>query len=143
MDPLSVAASVAGLLSLAGSLSGKLSTFVRRVRDAPDELKIILTELNGLKTVLGELQLYILGNTLVHPARRHLILVEQVLTTLTGCVTTCSDLEVELKDIDLDGNDLSIDRAKWALKERSVGIVMQRLNSYKTSLILMLNIVQW
>ena len=54
-DPLSIAASIAGLLSLAGPILAEGYTYIASVRDSPNALKQLLSEISRLEAVLGQI----------------------------------------------------------------------------------------
>ena len=54
-DPLSIAASIAGLLSLAGPILAEGYTYIASVRDSPNALKQLLCEIGRLEAVLGQI----------------------------------------------------------------------------------------
>lgn len=54
-DPLSVTASVGGLLMLAGKIVSDGLNFVNKVRDCPKEIPMLLQEVSLLNTVLTQL----------------------------------------------------------------------------------------
>jgi hypothetical protein len=101
MDPLSVAASVFGLLGAGAKISSLLFTVVSNVRDAPSSAQNLLWEMTDISTALSLLQAYLDGRTQPPSERGALILLEHVLATLTGCVTTYSDLQAVLNDLKL------------------------------------------
>ncbi|RPB19277.1 hypothetical protein L211DRAFT_641534 [Terfezia boudieri ATCC MYA-4762] len=54
-DPLSVAGSIAGLLSLAGTILAEGYKYVASVRNSPNALKQLLSEISRLEAVLGQI----------------------------------------------------------------------------------------
>lgn len=143
MDPLSVSASIIGILCAAAKVTSVLSSFVRNARGAPELARTVLDEVNGLSAILSQLQTYLLGAASASRSRVSLILVEQVIVTLAECVTTFSELE-DVLEIGRIKNDLKIiDRIKWAMNESKVSDIQLRLQRNKTSLSLMLTILQW
>ena len=143
MDPLSVSASIIGILGAAAKVSSVLITFVKNTKAAPKIAQTVLADVNGLSTVLNHLQTYLLGTASPMRSRASLILVEQVLVTLAECVTTFSELEDVLGTSKHDAEMDTLDRMKWATKESKVADIQQRLQSNKSSLTLMLTILQW
>ena len=140
MDPLSVSASIIGVLVAAAKVSSVLITFAQNTKAAPKLAQTVLSDINGLSTVLSHLQTYLLGNTTPLKSRASLILVEQVIVTLTECVITFSELE----DVLGTSKDMGVlDRIKWAMKESKISDIQRRLQSDKSSLTLMLTILQW
>ena len=143
MDPISVAASIIGILGAAAKVSSVLTTFVRNTKAAPKIAQTILADVNGLRTVLSHLQTYLLGTVSPTRSRASLILVEQVLVTLAECVTTFSELEDALGTTKHDTGMDTMNRIKWATRESKIADIQRRLQSNKSSLSLMLTILQW
>ena len=122
--------------------SQSIFTFVQNTKAAPKLAQTVLAEVHGLSAVLGHLQTYLIGVASPSKSGASLILVEQVIVTLAECVTTFSELE-DLLGIS-DNNDMAaLDRMKWAMKESKVSDIQRRLQSNKSSLTLMLTILQW
>ena len=140
MDPLSVSASIIGVLAAAAKVSSVLITFAQNTKAVPRLAQTVLADITGVSTVLSHLQTYLLGNTTPSKSRASLILVEQVIVTLTECVITFSELE----DVLGTSKDMGVlDRMKWAMKESKISNIQRRLQSDKSSLTLMLTILQW
>lgn len=76
-------------------------------------------------------------------ARTSLILVDQVVATLAGAVTTFSELDVFVEVLDSDEKMGLIDRLRWVSKAKALGEINQRLQLHKRSLSLMLVILTW
>ena len=64
--------------------------------------------------------------------------VEQVVTILSGCVLTFSELEKLLDELKIGSFEV-LDCLKWANKERAILALIQRLQNHKASLSLILN----
>jgi hypothetical protein len=143
MDPLSIVASVAGLLMAAGTLTSTLSTIRSTVSNARLSIDQIASEVNDVRTSLSAVQKFLLGLSSAPRRRVALIQLDQLLATLTDAVLTFSELE-DLVSPFATGSDLSItERVKWAWKEEKVLPILQRLQRHKSSFSVMLNIVQW
>ena len=94
--------------------------------------------------VLRQLQNYIDGTTHVSIQRLSLIQVEHVTVTLTECVMTYSELDALLKALHVDQGSLKVwDRAMWLLKKEDIERLVGRLQNHKSTLGLMLQIIQW
>lgn len=143
MDPLSVSGSIIGILGAAAKVSSVLISFVQNTKAAPKLAQTVLSEVNGLSAILTHLQTYLLGAANPSRSRASLILVEQVIVTLTESVTTFSELEDALGTSKIDAEMGALDRVRWAMKESKISEIQGRLQSNKTSLNLMLNILQW
>jgi hypothetical protein len=143
MDPLSILASVVGLLTAAGKVSSILTTISSNIKEAPQHVDDMLSEVNDLKISLSALHKFLLGIALAPRRRMALIQLDQLIATLTESVLTFSELEALLTPF-AASSEISITKcAKWAWKEETVSRIMQRLQRHKLSLCLMLNIVQW
>lgn len=142
MDPLSVAASVVGLLSAAAKISSALVTFTKNAKAAPKQAQSVLIEVNDISGILHYVQSFLIGQVAASKSRASMLLVEQVLVTLTGCVITFSELEEILTDLKTDGSMYTLDRIKWARKESKIAGIISRLQNHKTSLNLMLSILE-
>jgi hypothetical protein len=140
---LSVSASVAGLLGAGAKITSILSTVVSNARDAPKLAQNLLLEMAGITAALGSLQSYVCGRSQASAERGALILLEHVLTTLTGCVTTYSDLQPIIDDLNTSPDMGTFDKLKWARQESSIAVIVQRLQNHKSSLTLMLTVLQW
>lgn len=143
MDPLSVSASIIGILGASAKVSSVLVAFVQSTKAAPKLAQTVLSEVNGLSAILTQLQTYLLGTASLSKSRASLILVEQVIVTLTECVTTFSELENALGTSRNDVDMGTLDRIRWAMKESKISDIQGRLQSNKASLTLMLTILQW
>ncbi|KAF5254451.1 hypothetical protein FANTH_709 [Fusarium anthophilum] len=142
MDPLSVSASVVGLLGAGAKITSCLWTFATNARDAPQLARHLVFEVADITAALGSLQAYVCGQAQAPGERGALILLEHVLTTLTGCVTTFSDLQSLMDQLNLSPDMRTIDKMKWARQESNIAAIVQRLQNHKSSLTLMLTVLQ-
>ncbi|KAG7410873.1 hypothetical protein Forpe1208_v009655 [Fusarium oxysporum f. sp. rapae] len=142
MDPLSVSASVVGLLGAGAKITSCLWTFATNARDAPQLARHLVFEVADITAALGSLQAYVCGQAQAPGERGALILLEHVLTTLTGCVTTFSDLQSLMDQLNLSPDMGTIDKMKWARQESNITAIVQRLQNHKSSLTLMLTVLQ-
>jgi hypothetical protein len=145
MDPLSIAASVAGLLTVGGKLAAML-TQISRLSDAPSLCKAVLIEVCETTAALRQLQTLVDGRLESTRERREQVLLEHLATALVGCVMTKDELETVLDDLGLAYADGAIsgtfDRAKWIRKEADIQKHVQRLQNHKSSLNLILSVLQ-
>jgi hypothetical protein len=84
MDPLSVAASIAGLLQAAAGVSSILSKMSASKPSGFKEIQDVKTTVETLRSVLLQLQSLLLRNAKVDHKQASLILVDEVVATLTG-----------------------------------------------------------
>ena len=143
MDPLTIAGSVFGLIKAGTSIVSALTSIIDGVKDAPKLAQSLVWEVNDITAALGTLQGYVIHEIAVAPARGSLILLEQVLASLTGCVMTYSDLQAVLDSLSVNADMGAWERMKWLRKESTLQKIWQRLQSHKSSLTLMLTVLQW
>ena len=139
-DPLSVAAGVAGVVVAAAQISSLLIKFTKSTIAAPQQAKVVLTEVSDIGGILSHLQSFLLGLDLPDRSRASLLKVENVVTIVSGCVLTFSELEKLLDELKTEHLDI-LDRLKWARKESALAVLIQRLQNHKTSLSLVLDIL--
>ncbi len=113
-------------------------------KGAPKSARTVLIEVNDISSILSHLQLFLSGDETFDQSRTQLLHVDQVLAIITGCVTTCSELEQLLDRLSVTAKAnrmAALDRAKWARKEKTVSNLIQRLQNHKASLSLILNVL--
>lgn len=139
-DPLSIAAGVIGILTAAAQVSHLLIDFTKNSKDTPQTARTVLTEVNEISGTLSYLQSFLLGNETLDRSRTQLLQVDQVVTVVSGCVLTFSELEKLLDTLKTD--DMGIrDCVRWVKKEKTIGSLVQRLQNHKASLSLVLHIL--
>ena len=139
-DPLSIAAGVIGILTAAAQISSLLINFTRASIDAPDQARIIATEVSDTSGILSHLQSFLLGKEFLDRSRTSLLQVDHVVTIVSGCVLTFSELEKLLDELKVENLSV-LDRTKWARKETAIAALVQRLQNHKASLSCMLNVL--
>ena len=139
-DPLSITAGVIGLLTAAAQISTLLIRFTTASRNAPAQARHVLTEVGDISGILSHLQSFLFGTQSVNRSRTSLLRMDHIVTILSGCVMTFSELEKILDDL-TTGRLGVYDCMKWAQKETEMGTILQRLQNHKASLSLMLNIL--
>ena len=139
-DPLSIAAGVVCILTAAAQMSTLLIKLAKATKAADEQARIIITEVNDTSGILTHLQSFLLGIEFADRSRTSLLQVDQVVTIVTGCVLTFSELEKLLDELKVESLDV-LDRCKWARKETTIAGLIQRLQNHKASLSLMLNIL--
>ncbi|KAH7407222.1 Rho GTPase activation protein [Cadophora sp. MPI-SDFR-AT-0126] len=141
MDPLSVSMAIVGLLSASWKISEVLSPLVSKGKNAPAELREMKTTVDTIRSVLSQLQLMLLGRMKVTRERTSLILVDQIVVTLSACVSTFSDLDTFVETLGSDDQLGLMDRMRWATKAPTIQEHMKKLESHKASMTLMVTIL--
>ena len=145
MDPLSVLASIVGLLAVSGKVSKGLGGVISSLKDAPNSVHIVLTEVNGFHAVISSIHKFVQSNVLVSSRRAALIDVDQLIVTLTESVLTFSEFDTvvtSLKAASTTQYGLR-NRMRYAWKEDKIARLIGRVQQHKASLALILNIIQW
>ncbi|KAK0103378.1 hypothetical protein ONS95_005404 [Cadophora gregata] len=140
-DPLSVAASVAGLLTAAQMTSAAISKLVSTKKSGSSEINDIKTTVDTLRPVVQQVQLLLLNQAKIHPERAAMILFEEIALTLTELVRVFSDLKKCIEGLDADQKLGWLDSVRWLSKADELKGYLQRLEKGKSSLILMISIV--
>ena len=139
-DPLSVAAGIVGIVTAVAQVSVLLTRFTKSTIAAPQQAQVVLTEISDIGEILSQLQSFLLGLNSPKRSRASLLKVDKVITIVSGCVLTFSELERLLDEMKTDDLDV-LDRLKWARKESVVMDLIRRLQNHKASLSLVLNIL--
>ncbi|KAM5350063.1 hypothetical protein ACJ41O_006568 [Fusarium nematophilum] len=135
-DPLSIAASVVGLLGAAGKICTTLSSFVGSAIDAPASARTALVTVEELRFALEMVKQLVETISSLPARRRQLVRLDHIGITFSNCIITLSELEslVCFKDG-------TMHRLKWAWGEKKVLILLPRLESQKSSLSLMVTVL--
>jgi cell division control protein 24 len=140
VEPLSVAASIAGLLSLAGQIYNVLDKFITDTQDAPVFANEVLVEVHAFRNSLQALQ-SLLQSSAFSAARAALVSSESVVIACTDATLLFSKIEAEVTS--LVHGDGFFTRVRPTQKKTKLEALVTRLQWQKTTLILQLNILQW
>lgn len=143
MDPISVTASILGLLGAAAKISQVLTSFITGVKDAPRLAQRTLTEVEDLRVCFGQLQDFIASEGVKDRSRTAMIMVDQLVIILTHSVMTFSELETAVEGLKPRSSFIINSRFKWFAKEHTITLLLQRLQASKTSLNLLLTTLTW
>lgn len=138
MDPLSVTASIVGLLGA----TAKVSSLVKAVKSAPSLMLDVLSEVSDIRMSLYQLQT-LFGSETTFGSRASLLMVEDIIVVFTKAVMTFSELENVMEQFEKDESLRVISRMKLALKEPIISKLLLRLQSSRASLSLMLSTLTW
>lgn len=143
MDPLSVAASITGLLAAAAKITSVVTSFIEKERDAPASAHSVLTEVSDLSLCLAQLAPFIRGTKSAERSRRDAISVEQVVIISTSLVMSVSELEKLLNSFKIDLPMSTMAKIHWARNSEKVNKILTRIRASKSSLNLILTIFTW
>ena len=105
-DPLSIPAGVIDVVTAAAQISSLLTKFTRSTIAAPQQARVVLAEVNDIRVILSELQSFLLGLDSPNSSRTSLLKVEKVVTIVSDCVLTFSELERLLDELKTEGMDV-------------------------------------
>ncbi|EXL94505.1 hypothetical protein FOIG_12700 [Fusarium odoratissimum NRRL 54006] len=145
-DPLSVAASIAGLISITVEAVKFLSPYVSASKRTPHIAAHVYSEVQSTQVILIGLQNLTKNLGSIKAQHAALIGVNQVIAILTDGVLLYSELQNELRSLpgqeDIDERLTLRGRLLWARKESTFVTLLQRLQSFKSSTSLVLMILQ-
>lgn len=143
MDPISVSASILALLGAATKVSQVLTGFVGSVKDAPRLAQTVITEIEDMKQCLQQLQEYVVSESSHRTSRKAMVMVDQLRVVLTNAVMTFSALEDAVEALKFRPYASLGNRLRWVTKESTISKLLQRLQSSKLSLNLVLTTLTW
>lgn len=134
---------VIGLLKTAHKVSSTIGKIVSSKKNGCREIRDVKSTVDTLRSVLLQLQLLLLNHAKIDDRRASMILVEEVVVTLSACVMNFSDLDRCVEGLASDERLGILDSVRWASKAEELKGYMQSLESHKLSLALMVNILTW
>ncbi|KAK3331567.1 hypothetical protein B0T19DRAFT_83146 [Cercophora scortea] len=140
MDPLSVTASVIGLLT-AASKAYELLGLIASVRNAPSTIVEARDEVKHVELALRALHRYLRRLDLARPRRKALIQVDDLIVTLADAMMGFSDF-AKLLEL-LSGLTKLQVVISWPRYTTQMETHMSKMQRHKASLSVMLNIIQW
>lgn len=145
MDPLSVTASIVGILAVEAKTGKLLQVTISSTRDVPHILTPLACEVHEVEAALSPLQILLADLSLTPTHRAALVQVDHLIVTLTQAVLTFSDLETAVAPFltPRGGNVPLRTRLKWTRAESQCTKIVERLQRHKASISVMLNILQW
>lgn len=142
-DPLSIAASIVGLIAGVAKVVGVLTKVKTSIADAPKSMLYLLSQIKDFEICLSAFD-RLLNTISSEPKRRtSMIQVDELIAILTEAVLTFSELEALIIPLGSPSDISILQRVTWAWKEEIVSSLMLRIDRHRSSLSLMLNIVMW
>ena len=143
MDPMSAAASIIGLLGAAAKISEVLLKFIRSVKSAPKLAQSVLMEVVDVNACLSQLQKYLQRTLSSSSSQEQLLMVDDLVATLSNCVLIFSELEQTVDSLKPVEPMQPWRIAQWLSKEQAVSALLVRMQQSKLSLTLMLTALTW
>ena len=139
---LETAAAIIGILAAAGKVAETLGPYISAFKDVTKNIAAVLSEVNSSRVTLSALHKYLDNLNACSRSRRELIQVDQLIATLTDGVLLFSELEaLVLSFVGPDSRCRS--RIQWAWNDDKIASLVLRMQNFKTSITVMLNILQW
>ncbi|KAK6510196.1 hypothetical protein TWF481_004912 [Arthrobotrys musiformis] len=141
-EAIGLAASIVGLIAVGAKLIPWISNVATKISDAPDSVKTVMFQLNEADIIIKAIQAYIREEEPLAASHKSFISLEDLSVALTGCMLAYSGLESHVDFVRIGGKISSFDRGKWILREKEILEVIRALQNHKSSLSLMLTIIQ-
>ncbi|EON69979.1 hypothetical protein W97_09244 [Coniosporium apollinis CBS 100218] len=145
-EPVSIVASVVGIASAGIKLSTTLYTYAETAFHADGSIKDIARDVSLTSSVMGELGTLLQQDTKVNLCSQSAL--QTITKAVTGCNTVFNQigdaLEKSLKKTQDGKKKLSaLQRLKWPLLEPRMRLLQSNLESLKSTLLLMLNVLKY
>ncbi|KAM6535654.1 hypothetical protein FALCPG4_005203 [Fusarium falciforme] len=146
MDPLSIFGAVAGGISVTSEIVKALDKAIStasRVKEAPDLAVSTLRDVSMMRLTMVRFQ-QLLDSQRLDDQRSIYFSLDDAQNVFLGCVTSLDQLENLLRPLSdprLQSLDIS-DRLEWAMKDKRINQLAQRVRDAQASLNLMLTIMQ-
>lgn len=136
-DPLSVAASVAGLVALVGTVSKSGFQFFSSIKDAPDNAKNLVRSLYTLNVALGQIQQNLLDPDFVSETNDKDV--EDLQQCLASCTAVFTQLQTKIEDCGLGTQGQHLPRKtwesiKWSFTDDALKDILRRVEAEKATL---------
>ena len=140
MDPLSLAASIAGLISLALDASQAVGSYYHAAKGASRSIQVINDELSLMRSVLGQLE-----NLLQSPQMKQSSFAQSSIlrTALDSCSQTVQDIVARLPKPSRDTLTRAKQALKWPFDEKEVYNRTQALQRYTSTFQFSLTVEGW
>lgn len=144
-DPFSIAASLTGLLAVAGKITTVLCELVSSAAHASQSVRVACASVEEMKLVLESTkQLLDNGLSSVPDQRKRMINISNLIVVFRQSIISLSEMEALVNPaIGPDGRILKWKLLKWTVEKEDFAQCLRRVESHKASLIAMLSILQW
>jgi len=132
-DPLSIAASIAGLLSLGMRMGVTLNEFITSAKSAPASIRAISDELDTLTRVLTYIQ-----EVITNDNGSKVVDAGLLSAALSGCMKSFQELESHVSALRTQLQSKIMRKAwaqiLWSAKEKEIALMVRRLGEHKGTL---------
>ena len=140
MDPLSIAAGVAGLITLTGQLSRSLVAYGKAAKREREDLQLLLTEVSLLQSLLQRLDSFLRSNGVANVTFHH---TSALKASLAICEETALDLNERLGKLEAPRLSRAVERLKWPFSEKEVDRVLETLRRCTSTFQFSLTLEGW
>ncbi|MCJ1252175.1 hypothetical protein MMC30_009414 [Trapelia coarctata] len=142
-DPLSIAAGVAGIVALAGTVSKTFYQFFASIHDAPAMVRDLATALVTLNIALGQVQENLLNPRFVVDAG------DEHVTSLHACLESCtgllSEVQAKVEQSGLSADQVSLakkswESIKWSFNDEQIANCLPSVEAENTTLLLVVDV---
>lgn len=140
MDPFSIAAGVAGLISLTLQVSKSLKSFSSAAIHEQRDVQALLTEIQTVHSVLGELHPFLSSKNVNSIIFQHSSALE---TALNSCNDAVKSLQSRLDKLDAGRLARSLERLRWPFSEKEQQKVLQTLGRCTATFQFALTVEGW
>lgn len=142
MDPLSIAASIAGLVGLSCEISYIVQEYYSSAKNASKDIKNVQNELEALSDVLKRLE-YMLRNDREVKAFSAFSSSSVLVTALQACHEQIKEISAKLKS-SKHGSDCRIwERLKWPFSEKDVKKMLDAIRRFTLTFQFSLTVDGW
>lgn len=142
-DPLSVASGIVGLLAAAGKVVEVLGPYISAAKDTPKIARAVNSEVVYFRIMLSALQALLDNLDTASSYRKQLIKIPDLQLMLTDGIFMFSELEASVLKITQSGSDRLVTRMQWARKEKDLAAALVRVEAFKNTTLMFLNMLQW
>ena len=141
-DPLSIAASVAGLLALTGTVSKSVFQFLTSIKDAPENARNLVRSLYTLSVAFGQIQQNLLDPDFVSETNDKDV--EELQQCLANCTAVFTQLQKKVEDCGMGAQGQHLLRktwesVKWSFTDDVLEDLLRRVEAEKATLQLLIS----
>ena len=140
MDPLSIAAGIAGLLSLTLQVSKGIKTFAAAAIHERRDVHNLVGEIESIHSVLEELFSFLKGPQVNAIVFQHSSALQIAMET---CTRTIEDLQKRLQKLEAGRLARSLERLKWPFSEKENQKVLETLGRCAATFQFALTVEGW
>ena len=141
MDPISLIASITGLLSVTAKVAALAREYIQKERNAPGSMSTVLQEMSDLRICLTHLQPFIQGTRTFPRPQRAAVFRDQLIVITSAFVFDLAKLE-KIMDVFQTNQPLSVSsRVRWTQRESEVIKLLKRIRASRSSLNMIFSIL--